>query len=269
MLHQAHMNLGEIERRRGRDETARAHLETALTLAVELEDLPSEGSTRSLLALAAIDVGDHEAAELQLAALDRIARVLKDPELRAAAAKDRAHLAFVLRRPAEAARLYARAATMLQDTPSVQLAESLAGLVSSAAWRGQVEEEALQHVADLSYQLGWDASLINDLEVAFDGLRHTGREEQVVDVAAVALTVGLRWWAAAEEDEPSDRGADDPVLRLTMRVGFWLAEDSTTLPERRAALQRAVATVGGDEAASVTDDMLEQALAVIDELPTA
>lgn len=248
LLQQAHMNLGEIERRRERDELAAAHLDTALILARELEDLRSEGETRALSALLAQDVGDREAAESHLAAVEEIADALADSSLRAQAMKARAHLEFVRGRPGKAARLYARAARLLDDDGSVQLAESLGGQVVSVAWRGRLDQEALQRVVDLSWHLGWDDRLLEDLAGAFEGLARAGAEDDVVQLAAVALGVLVRSCVRSGSDEPDD----EPLLRMAVRVAMWIVADDAADHRRRESVDAALASVvGGDVAPHV------------------
>lgn len=247
LLQQAHMNLGEVERRREHNAIAAAHLDTALTLAQALEDLRAEGATRSHLALLAQDVGDADAADLQLAAVERIADALSDSDLRAQAIKGRAHLEFVRGRYGKAANLYARAARLLEDAASVQLVESLAGQVTSLAWRGRLDQHALQRLIDLSWHLGWDKILAESLSGAFAGLARAGAEDDVVQLGVAGMAVAIRSWGGSRSD-----ALDDPLTRTAVRLAVWILADETTAKRRREALEAAlVATVGSDLAPTI------------------
>ena len=263
LLQQAYMNLGEIERRRHRDEIAATHLDTALMLARELEDPRSEGDVRALLALLAQDVGDPEAAELHLAAVEKVAEALADSHLRAQAIKGRAHLEFARGRHGKAASLYARAARLLNNDGSIQLAESLGGQVMSAAWCGRLDQEALQRVVDLSLHLGWDDRLLEDLGGAFEGLARAGADDDVVDLAAVALAVAIRCWVSSGSDEPDDM----PFLRVAVRVAMWITADEATADGRRTAMDAALAAAVGSDLAPKVAWIVEAAVSAVEKGP--
>jgi tetratricopeptide (TPR) repeat protein len=269
LLQQAHMNLGEIERRRARDETASGHLAAALRLAIELEDLRQEGETRSLLALHFMDTDDDASAFAELAALDEIANRLGDGELRAQTVKIRAHLAFKHGRYAESARLYGRAARWYEHDDPAQFVESLGGQVVSAAFRGRIEEDALQRLVDLSSTLRWDGHLLGNLDLAFRGLVETGAPEQVADIAAVSLVIAARDGANTESETVEEEGEDlgeemKPLLITAFRVALWLTAEDDEEPHahRRALVDAALVETVGSEIAANLAPLLDQAVEV-------
>jgi tetratricopeptide (TPR) repeat protein len=271
LLQQAHMNLGEIERRRFHGDSSGDHLAKALDLAVELEDLRREGETRALRALRFMDLGDDEAASNELAAVEHIAGRLEDRGLRASAIKGRAHLAFTAGRPGEAARLYGRAARLLDGDESVQLAECLGGQIVAAAWRGRVEEDALQRVADVSHRVGWDDRLLEDLGIALRALSERGDDEAVAELAAVMLAIGVRHWADSDDDDVDDPAALPVSMRplgtVAVRVALWLA--AAEGPSRRELLDTALAETADSDVVGVAQEMLTQAIAAMSERDAA
>ncbi len=144
LTQQAHMNLGEIYRRRHDDEAASRHLNRALSIAHRLQDGLAEGDTLVLLALLAEDQGDTDTAAVSLRRAEELARSLRDRDLQARACKSRAGLEFRAGRFGAAGRLYRRAASLLAGEPSQQLAESLGGALLSAARRGVLDEPTLR-----------------------------------------------------------------------------------------------------------------------------
>ena len=66
LAQQAHMNLGEIQRRKGDHRAAARHLNRSLSIARRLQDSRAEGDTMVLLALDAEDQNDIESAEASL-----------------------------------------------------------------------------------------------------------------------------------------------------------------------------------------------------------
>jgi hypothetical protein len=109
--------------------------------------------------------------------VEQISAELRDQRLQAAGLTGRAHLAFMRRRYGRASRLYARAARLLADDRSQQLAESLTGQITGAAWRGRLEMTALEQVVALSEHLGWDARLVDELTLAVGALARAGAEK--------------------------------------------------------------------------------------------
>jgi tetratricopeptide (TPR) repeat protein len=262
LLQQAHMNLGELERRRNRDEIVIQHLNTALVLAQQLEDLSAEASTRSLLALHAQDIGeDPEAVDEHLAALDEIVDGLGEPRLQAQAAKARAHSEFSREHYRAAEKLYTRAVRLLGDDPSIALAESLGGQVVSAASRGRLEEDALQRVADLSWLLGWDDALVVDLDIALAGLVNVDANDAIPEFASTTLAIALRRLGSRQTADTGDR----LLSRIALRIAGWVIADENISERRGRLLENGVEeTVGADTTPDVMQ-LIDNAIAVVRE----
>ncbi len=243
LTQQAHMNLGEIQRRKHNHGNAGEHLKSALSLARDLQDARAEGDTLVLLALNAEDEGDIAGAGASLERAEDLARTLKDGHLRARALKGRASLQFRAGRFAAAAKLYLRAARLLAGEPTEQLAESLAGALHSAAHRGRLDEQTLEQLLDVSANLvAGDEDLVHELSGALPALSEKGDDRDVARLAAVALAVALRLGLA--------QGAEDNErLALFVQVGgaaaWWIDAD----PGRGAILTDELREICGAEAA--------------------
>jgi len=256
LTQQAHMNLGEVQRRKGDTTTAARHLERSLLIARRLHDTRAECETQTLLALNAEDQKDTDSAQAHLHAAEELAATLKDRKLQAQASKGRAHLEFDAKHFGRAATLYRRAARLLANERSRQLAESLGGQLLSSAWRGQLDEQALQPLPGLSEELGWDEDLLVDLTQALDALSRQGEENDVAGLAAVTLGVALRL-AFSREDEDPERLT--PFVAAASAAAWWIEADR----RREKALHDALLRICGEEIASCVSPLLQTTVEAI------
>jgi tetratricopeptide (TPR) repeat protein len=242
LTQQAHMNLGEIQRRKGDHPAAAGHLNRALSIARRLQDSRAQGDTLVLLALDTEDQNDTESARVSLRRADELARTLKDRDLQARVYKGRAGLEFRARRFAMAATLYLRAARMLAGEASRQLAESLSGALLSAAHRGCLDEETLEQLLNVSTRLAGDADLLGKLTAALPALAEQGNDRDIARLAAVVLGVALRLVLSGEDKDP-ERFA--PFVQAASAAAWWTAPDSA----RETILADQLRDICGEEAA--------------------
>jgi|GEM_PF-2969127 len=259
LAQQAHMNLGEIERRRGHLAEAIMHLTAALSLAGELEDPRAEADTQALLALTAEDADDPDAADAHREHLERLAGEIGDLTLLASAIKGRGHAAFARGAHGQAGRLFRRAARLLVGPNQRQLVESLGGLVAAEAWCGRIDEKRLQQLVELSAQLGWDEELLDDLELALIGIQRAGNDEQAAELSAVTLLVALRIFLRAEDNEEDWT----PIVRAAALTGLWIAQDNEAATARRRLVDETVERTSGLEARDAVEAVLDQAQEVL------
>jgi tetratricopeptide (TPR) repeat protein len=242
LTQQTHMNLGEIQRRKGDHPTAAGHLNRALSIARRLQDSRAEGDTLVLLALDAEDQNDAESARASLRRADELARILKDRDLQARVCKGRAGLEFKARRFAAAATLYLRAARMLAEEASGQLAESLSGALLSAAHRGRLDEHTLEQLLNVSTRIAADAKLLGELTAALPMLAEQGKDRDIARLAAVALGVAVRLVLGREDKDP-ERFA--PFVQAASAAAWWVATDSA----HETILAEQLRDICGEEAA--------------------
>lgn len=219
LTQQAHMNLGEVERRKGNHAAAAGHLNRALSIARRLQDARAEGDTLVLLALNVED-DDTRSARATLSRADQLARTLKDRELQARVCKGRAGLEFKAGRFAAAATLYLRTAKMLGGEAFGELAESLGGALLSAARRGRLDEDTLEQLLDVSTRLGEVEALVDELTGALPALAEKGDDRGVARLAAVALGVSAQLMLHTDGDDPK---RFVPFMRVRSVVSWWLA----------------------------------------------
>lgn len=219
LTQQAHMNLGEIQRRKRDHKAAGRHLNRSLSIARRLLDTRAEGDTLVLLALDAEDQNDTESANASLRGAEELARSLKDRDLQARACKGRAGLEFKAGRFGAAARLYVRAARLLAGEPSHQLAESLGGALLSAAHRGRFDEQTLERLLDVSAYLAGDDELLGELTGALPPLSEKGSDRDVARLAAVALGVALRLVLPRDEEDPDGFA---PFVQAGSAAAWWI-----------------------------------------------
>jgi tetratricopeptide (TPR) repeat protein len=259
LAQQAHMNLGEIQRRKGDHRAAARHLNRSLSIARKLQDSRAEGDTMVLLALDAEDQNDIESAEASLGGAEELARSLKDRDLRARACKVRAGLEFKAGRFGAAATLYLRAARVLSGEPSQQLAESLGGALLSAARRGRLDEQTLEQFLDVSTRLDADEELLGELAGALPALAEKGADHDVARLAAVQLGVALRLVLPGGDEDP-ERFAS--FVQAGSAAAWWIAADS----RRETMLREELQEICGEEAASEIMKLLGDAVDAITQM---
>lgn len=242
LAQQAHMNLGEIQRRNGDHRAAARHLNCSLSIARRLQDSRAAGDTLVLLALDAEDQNDIESAEASLRGAEELARSLKDRDLQARACKVRAGLEFKAGRFGAAARLYLRAARALSGEASQQLAESLGGALLSAARRGRLDEQTLEQLLDVSTRLDADEELLGELTGALPALAEKGADRDVARLAAVTLGVALRLVLPGDDEDPEGFA---PLVQAGSAAAWWIAADS----RRQTMLREQLQDICGVEAA--------------------
>lgn len=256
LMQQAHMNLGELQRRKGDTTLAARHLNRSLAIARRLCDMRAECATQTLLALNAEDQQDADSAQAHLRAAEQLAATLKDGELQAHAAKGRAHLEFDAKRFGRAATLYRRAARLLADERSRQLAESLGGQLLSTARRGKLDEQALEPLPGLSEELGWDEELLGYLMGAIDALSRSGRDDEVARLVALTLGVALRLGFSREEDDPERL---TPFVEASTAAAWWIEADR----RREKPLKDALRVICGEQVLCDIAPLLESTVEVI------
>ena len=242
LTQQAHMNLGEIHRRRGDAGAARRHLNRALSIALRLQDSLAEGDALVLLALLAEDQGDTDAAAVSLRRAEELAKRLRDRDLQARACKGRAGLEFKAGRFGAAARLYRRAANLLTGASSRQLAESLGGALLSSARRGVLDETTLEQMLEVSHTLGADEDLLGELTGALSALSERAEDYEVSRLAAVALGVALRLALSGDIEDPESLA---PVVQACSAAARWIAAEDS----RETILCDQLREICGEEAA--------------------
>jgi tetratricopeptide (TPR) repeat protein len=200
---QAQLNLGEVERQRGRRIEARRHLERALALARKVRDQRDEAAAIAIIGLLLVDEGDTEAAALEFRRTLRTGQELRDASLKQSALGGLAGVAYRAGRNGEAERLYRRAIAQAGEAASVSLAEDLGGCLLAMAARGRFEEEIVQRLVDVSGVVGWDAPCARQLAFAAATLIEAGTAGEAIDLQIAATAVALRSllvWIADHDD---------------------------------------------------------------------
>jgi tetratricopeptide (TPR) repeat protein len=259
LIRQAHMNLGEVQRRKGDTAAATKHLSHSLSIARRSRDTRSECETQTLLALVSEDEKDTYSAQEHLRAAEKLAGTLKDRKLQAQACKGRAHLEFDAKRFGRASTLYKRAARLLADERSRQLAESLGSQLLSSAHRGRLDEEPLDRLLNLSEELGWDEELLHDLTYAVSALSEQGQDRDVAQIAAVTLGVAARI-VLSRGDEDQESLA--PLIDAGSAAAWWIEADR----RREKMLDDALREICGEKVASEITTMLHGTVEAIAEM---
>jgi tetratricopeptide (TPR) repeat protein len=252
---QAHRNLGEVERRRGRNDEARRQLQIAIELADRLGDPSARGEVLALLGLLESQIGNLEKASDLFAEAREDGEAIHSRTLIASALRGEARIAFVRGRNSKSASLYRRAVRLLDGRGSHQLAESLNGVIGSEAELGRVAEKEIQELDALSFRLGWDGLWIGELRQAFASLlRADASFEDVVGVAALLLIVSARD-ADSRRREADEHEDDDPaeLFASAMMLVSWTREDPTDT--RRKGIFSAAEQMTGKEVAEMVEDL--------------
>jgi tetratricopeptide (TPR) repeat protein len=263
LTQQAHMNLGELLRRKRDHSNASDHLKRSLAVARRLEDAVSMSQTLTLLALNAVDQGEKAAALEKLREAENIARRLRDSELQAGATKVRAHLEYDAGRFAGAATLYRRTIRLLGDDNTLQMAESLGGVVLSAAHRGALDEAALDRIVGVSERIGWDDQLLSYLTSSLAILGDDGPDTEVARLAATALAVALRLVPPRDSKGPDCDTRDPdwfrPAVDTSLATTWWIDRDRN----RRALVSSALIDICGEDIAGLIMANIDRALDVV------
>lgn len=259
---QAHRNLGEIERRRDREEEARTHLQIAIELASQLDDPNAEGEVLALLGLLESNAGNLDQASELFADARQAGEEVRSQILIASALNGEARIAFLQGRRHQSSTLYRRAVKLLSGRASRQLAESLNGVIGAEAELGRVAEKEIQELDALSLRLGWDGLWIGELRQAFVGLLRAGASfEDVVGMAALLLIISAR---NADTTQGKGSGDEDDTTELfasAVMLVSWTSEDPTG--GRRKGILAAAQEMTGKEVAK----MLESLLRIAEEQP--
>jgi tetratricopeptide (TPR) repeat protein len=215
---QAHLNLGEIERQRGRLAEAGRHLGQALASACEREDPADEGAAIAMIGLLRVDEGETDQAELEFRHALRLGQDLRSASLKQSALGGLAGIAYRAGRNGEAERLYKRAIGQSGEDASIGLAEDLGGCILAMAGRGKTEEELVQRLVEVSGLVGWDAPCARQLAFAATNLIGAGMVDAAIDLQIVATAVALR--SLLVRISHQDEIADVPTAPFS-EVVFW------------------------------------------------
>ena len=132
---------------------------------------------------------------------------------------------------------------LLAGEPTEQLAESLAGALHSAAHRGRLDEQTLEHLLDVSAHLvAGDEHLVHELSGVLPALSKTGGDRDVARLGAVALGVALRLGLAPGA---ADNEQLSPFVQVGGASALWIDAD----PGRGAILTEELGEICGAEAA--------------------
>ena len=254
LAQQAHMNLGEIQRRRGDATSARTHLRRSLSIARALHDPEAEGQTHNLLASLAHDDGDVNGAREHLHAAEELATALKDRGMRGEACRGRALLEQNAGRHGRAAALYRKAARLIAEEPSRQLAECLGSQLVSTAYLGRLDQQALEPLAELSAQLGWDEELLYYAIHAIDVLSQRGPDADLARLVAFTLAVAMRVATSGRGDE-----RHVPFVQVGVTTARWI--ESTN--GRGGLVDAALRDYCGDDVAAEVWSLVESAVDAI------
>jgi tetratricopeptide (TPR) repeat protein len=255
LAQQAHMNLGEIRRRQGDLQSATTHLNRSLTIARALQDREAQGQTHNLLASLAQDEGDVSGAYEHLNAAQEQAVALRDRRMQGEAYRGKASLENDAGRYRRAASLYRKAARLLAGEPSRQLAECLGAQLVSSARGGQLDEQALKPLPELSAQLGWDEELLSYAIYAADVLSERGTDEDMATLVSFTLAVAFRLGTSGEGDE---------LLVPFMQVGATAARWADGSDSRRQLLDAALQDSFPGDAAAELWSLVERVVEAIE-----
>jgi tetratricopeptide (TPR) repeat protein len=224
--YQAELNLGELERRRGCLSDAEAHELRALELARQSSDEVDQAAALNLLGLIRVNEDRLELAEKVYKEALEIGRRQKVDEAQHAALGGLAGIAFRRGRYAEAVKRYEQAVRRHAEDQTVALAEDLAGLALSRAARGNVVEEEVQRLIDISGVVGWDNHAAGELaECAWRLDQAGGDTEEGVSIAAAAATCALRLVHLDGDSPESLRDRASAVLAHALLKGaLWMRQ---------------------------------------------
>lgn len=216
---QALLNLSEIERQAGKQETAQRHAEDGLRLARESDDPAEEADALLQIGLLKSDQGDLDAAERTLKEAIRAARSIANASTQAHGHKHLAHVAFLRGHFAKAAATYRRAlALMPADEVGAQRAEALGGAIMADAKRGNADESLVQEFVDVSQAIGWERNAGEELVAAADSLLRKQQAGRSAEFLALSIVMELRL----------DQNDDDTVQKVVERLGHLVSLASVT-----------------------------------------
>jgi tetratricopeptide (TPR) repeat protein len=221
--YQAELNLGELERQRGRFSQAEAHELRALDLARKSSDEGDQAAALNLLGLIRVNEDRLDLAGQAYNEALEIGRRTKDNQPQHEALGGLAGIAFRRGHFGEAARRYKQAIGRHGDVNTVALAEDLGGLALSRAARGQVVNAEIQHLVDVSGVIGWDIEAANELaECAYLLAQRDGDIEEAVSIAAGAVTCALRsTFVHGESEHPMDNEVM-ALAHVLMKGVLWM-----------------------------------------------
>lgn len=218
---QAEMNLGELERRRGRFDLSEQHQLRALRLAEVTGDERDQAASLNLLGLLRFRQGQVEGAEGVYRKALEIGKRLGDDAVQHGALGGLGSIAFDRRRYAEAERRYGQAIRKHGDEQTAALAEDLGGLILSRAARGRLAEAETQRLVDLSAAVGWDRSCSEELTSCASLLAGVGGDlEAAVSIQAVAIVCAAR--GAGIPGGPDDETGLRVLLAAVFAASIWI-----------------------------------------------
>jgi tetratricopeptide (TPR) repeat protein len=248
LAQQSHANLGEVFRLRRKLTESRMHLDAALRLATDLQDLRGCADTEILLGLLDCDADDPDGAHARFTAAIVTGERLASREIQGEATKGLAHVAADRGDDGLASRLYRRAARLL--TEDHRVAEALLGAAECDARDGRFDRRLLDRLVPLALNVGLGDRLATVLEPVFFGLSMHGNDNAAAMVLAVSIALPFRHQpnegATRSSAEPNAEGyeLDIPLVRAVSTARTWLDEPSEAIAsQRRQALLESLESV--------------------------
>ena len=222
----AELNLGELERRRGHLPDAETHELRALELARRSSDESDQAAALNMLGLIRVDEDQLDLAEEAYKEALAIGRRQKVDAVQHGALGGLAGIAYRRGRWGEALRRFQQAVRRHGDVSTEALAEDLGGLALSRAARGEVVEEELQRLIDVSGVIGWDENAAEELADCAALLFEVGEDpEEAVSLAAAAAMCALRIMVVRDDSSASSDDEDMLLLvRVLMKAVLWMRE---------------------------------------------
>ena len=221
--YQAELNLGELERRRGRLPKAEAHELRALDLARKVSDEGDQADALNLLGLIRVDQDQLERAEEAYEEALEIGRRIKDDGPQHEALGGLAGVAFRRGHFGAAAARYQQAVRRHGDVNTVALVEDLGGLALSRAARGKVVEAEIQRLVDVSGVVGWDSNAAGELaQCSYLLSEEDGDIEEAVSIAAAAVICALRAMLVRGDSSGSLDEEATTLGYVLVKCIFWM-----------------------------------------------
>ena len=238
--YQAELNLGELERRRGRLPEAEAHELRALDLGRRVSDEGDQAAALNLLGLVRVDQDHLDAAEEAYKEALEIGRRIKDDHPQHEALGGLAGVAFRRGHFGAAADRYQQAIRRHGDVNTVALVEDLGGLALSRAARGQVVEAEIQRLVDVSGIVGWDSNAAGELAQCSYLLAEEGADVgEAVSIAAAAVICALRAMIVRGDSPDSLNEEATTLAHVLVKCVLWMHR-RPEYPELRVQLMREI-----------------------------